>query len=107
MQRLFAGVLGLVNESRFSQGRGAVGFVNPALYRLPVGAEAGASAPIIDVNAPSKPTGGLYGALGYDDFAVFVAIDSYLASDGGIIENVNTSLRSEPAYDNVTGLGAS
>jgi subtilase family serine protease len=103
---LFAGVLGLVNQSRFSQGRSPVGFANPALYRLRVGKTAGSGTPIVDVNAPSKPTGGIYGALGFDNFALFVAIDSYVDSNGKVIENVDTSLRSAPGYDNVTGLGS-
>jgi subtilase family serine protease len=103
---LLAGVMGLVNQARFSQNLGPVGFANPALYRLPVGTSAGSGTPIVDVNAPSKPTGGLYGALGYDNYAVFVAIDSYEDSSGKVIENVDTSLHSSPGYDNVTGLGA-
>ena len=103
---LFAGVLALVNDSRLSNGRGPLGFVNPALYRLPVGANKASNEPIIDVNAPNKPIGGLYGALGYDDYALFVAIDSYVDNSGNVIENVDTSLRSQRGYDNVTGLGA-
>jgi subtilase family serine protease len=103
---LFAGVVALVNDSRLSNGRGPIGFVNPALYRLPVGETTGSGRPIIDVNAPSKPVGGLYGALGYDNYAVFVGIDSYAESNGTVIENVDTSLRSQHGYDNVTGLGA-
>lgn len=102
---LFAGVLGLVNQSRFAQRLAAVGFVNPALYRLPVGETAGSGTPIVDVNAPSTPTGGLYGQLGFDNFALFATIDSYVDSKGKVIENVDTSLRSAPGYDNVTGLG--
>ncbi len=102
---LLAGVLALVNESRFSQRLSSLGFVNPALYRLPVGETVGSSTPIVDVNAPSKPTGGLYGELGFDNFALFATIDSYLDSKDKVIENVDTSLRSAPGYDNVTGLG--
>jgi len=103
---LLAGLMGLVNQARFSQNLGPVGFANPALYRLPVGTSAGSGTPIVDVNAPPKPTGGLYGALGSDNYALFVAIDSYEDSNGKVIENVDTSLRSAPGYDNVTGLGA-
>jgi subtilase family serine protease len=102
---LFAGVLALVNDARLSNGRGPVGFVNPALYRLPVSANTGSNAPIIDVNAPKQPVGGLYGALGYDNFALFVTIDSDVDNSGKVIENVDTSLRSQRGYDNVTGLG--
>ena len=102
---LFAGVMALVNEDRFSQNQGPMGFVNPALYRLPVGKE-GSNAPIIDVNAPSEPIGALLGLLGIDNLAAFVTVDSYADSNGKVIENVDTSLRSQPGYDNVTGLGA-
>jgi subtilase family serine protease len=102
---LFAGVLSLVNEHRFSQNRAPVGFVNPDLYRLPVGKE-GSNAPIIDVNAPDEPIGALLGLLGIDNAAAFLTVDSYVDSNGKVIENVDTSLRSVPGYDNVTGLGA-
>jgi subtilase family serine protease len=99
---LFAGVLALVNESRFSKGLGTVGFINPALYALHVG-EAGSNAPIIDVNAPSEPLGVLYIVPG--NFGGFGTVDSYPGPSGHIIENVDSSLRSVPGYDNVTGLG--
>lgn len=101
----FAGVLALVNEHRFSQGQGAIGFLNPALYKLNVGEDPGSGAPIIDVNAPSEPIAGLYGFLSFDNFVGIATIDSYPTSSGKIIENVDTSLRSAPGYDNVTGLG--
>jgi subtilase family serine protease len=102
---LFAGVLALVNEERFSNGNGPVGFVNPALYRLQVGKEWFDDAPILDVNAPNEPLGGLIGVLGADNFVGFGAIDSSLDSNGNVIENVDTSLQSAPGYDDVTGLG--
>jgi hypothetical protein len=72
---------------------------------LQVGETAGSGTPIVDVNAPSKPTSTLYAQLGFDNFVLFATIDSYVDSKGKIIENVDTSLRSEPGYDNVTGLG--
>ena len=99
---LLAGVLALVNEDRFSQGLGAVGFVNPTLYSLHVGTS-GSGAPIIDVNAPSEAIGELYVVPGI--FGGFETLDSYPEANGNIIENVDTSLRSAPGYDNVTGLG--
>lgn len=102
---LFAGVLALVNEHRFAERKWPVGFVNPALYRLPVGTE-GSNAPIIDVNAPSEPIGALGAIFGFNQFAVFQTFDSYSDSNGNVIENVDSSLRSAPGYDNVTGLGA-
>jgi subtilase family serine protease len=103
---LFAGVLALVNEHRSFHASGPVGFVNPALYRLPVGEQGSNHAPIIDVNAPSEPTGALGAYFGINNFVAFVTIQSYENSNGNIIENVDTSLRSAPGYDNVTGLGA-
>jgi subtilase family serine protease len=101
---LFAGVLALVNEKRFSQGLNAVGFVNPALYALHVGGT-GSNAPIVDVNAPSEPIGVLVFYPGFS-FYGFATLDSYPDNNGNIVENVDSSLRSAPGYDNVTGLGA-
>jgi hypothetical protein len=101
---LLAGVLALVNEHRFVNARGPIGFVNPALYWLPVGEE-GSQAPIVDANAPAEPIGALGGILGYNDFAVFITVDSVPNAKGVVIENVDSSLRSERGYDNVTGLG--
>jgi subtilase family serine protease len=103
---LFAGVLALVNEHRFLRARSPIGFVNPALYRLRVGEQGSNYAPIVDVNAPSQPIGALGALLGIDNFVVFLTIDSYPDSNGNVIENVDSSLRSAPGYDNVTGLGA-
>ena len=60
---LFAGVMALVSERRFSDGEGPVGFVNPALYELHVGDEWFDETPIIDVNAPTEPIGGLIASL--------------------------------------------
>jgi len=74
-------------------------------HRLPVGAE-GSDAPIIDVNAPSHPIGALIGIFGYNDIAGFVTVDSYPDNNGNVIENVDSSLRSAPGYDNVTGRGS-
>jgi subtilase family serine protease len=101
---LFAGVMALVNERRFSQGLSPVGFVNPALYALHVGG-AGSNTPIMDVNAPSEPIGVLVFYPGFD-FYGFATLDSYPTGNGNFVENVDSSLRSAPGYDNVTGLGA-
>ncbi len=99
---LFAGVLALVNQHRFSNGAGAVGFVNPALYRLQVG-EISSDAPIFDINSPSEPLGSLIVIPGV--IGAFETIDSYVDTNGNVVENGDTSLRSAPGYDNVTGLG--
>jgi subtilase family serine protease len=102
---LFAGMLALVNEARRAQHRSPVGFVNPLLYSLEVGQNPGDDTPLIDVNAPHRPQGGLVGALGFT-FVGFGAIDSTIDANGNVIENVDTSLRSAPGYDAVTGRGA-
>jgi hypothetical protein len=65
--------------------------------------EAGSNAPIIDVNAPSEPLGVLL--ILPEIFGGFATIDSYPEPSGHIIENVDSSLRSVPGYDDVTGLG--
>jgi subtilase family serine protease len=44
---MFAGVLALADQARFAAGKGVLGFVNPALYKLPVG-PIGSAAPIYD-----------------------------------------------------------
>jgi subtilase family serine protease len=103
---MFAGVLALVNEARFRGGKGPVGFVNPALYSLRVGQKWFDYAPIMDVNAPSQPIGALIGILGFNNIAGFFTVDSNLDADGNVVENADSSLRSAPGYDVVTGLGA-
>jgi hypothetical protein len=65
--------------------------------------EIGSEAPIFDVNAPSEPIGSLLVIPGL--IGVFATFDSYVDSDGNVIENADSSLRSAPGYDNVTGLG--
>ena len=105
-RRCLPRVLALVNEARFRQHLGPVGFVNPALYRLNTGAHWFEDTPIIDVKAPTSPIGGLLGFQGTNDFLFFVAIDSNLNSSGEVVENVDSSLLSRPGYDSATGLGA-
>jgi len=104
---MFAGVLALTNQARFAAGRGPVGFVNPALYRLPVG-RLGSKAPIYDVVAPKTPVGTIFnmeispGVLQTQ----FFSINSFpVGTSGPVIEGADTSLRTTPGYDNVTGLG--
>ena len=102
---LLAGVLALVNENRYSHHRGALGFINPALYNLQVGPEGSHHAPIIDVNAPSQGIAYLFGYEGINNYAGVGTIDSTIDSNGNIVENVDSSLKSAPGYDPVTGLG--
>jgi subtilase family serine protease len=104
---LFAGVLALVNQGRFERHKSAVGFVNPALYLLNVGAPGSTYAPIVDVRAPTTPTAVLRGYLG-DNTEVRVVTMNSVPSDANpakVIEGPNTSLMTTPGYDNVTGLG--
>jgi subtilase family serine protease len=103
---LFAGVLALVNEARFAHGQGSVGFVNPALYRLPVGRHWYDDTPILDIDGPSTPIGGLIGFQGVNNFLGFIALDSTLGTSGNVIENADSSLLGRPGYDSATGLGA-
>lgn len=103
---LFAGVLALVNQARFQHHKHAVGLVNPALYLLNVG-DSGTWAPIIDVNKPASPTALLRGYLGDPSRVRVVTMNSTPAPNNPakVIEGANTSLRTTPGYDNVTGLG--
>ena len=59
----------------------------------------------MSVNAPSEPIGALVFYPGFS-FYGFATLDSYPESNGNIVENVDSSLRSVTGYDNVTGLGA-
>jgi subtilase family serine protease len=107
---LFAGVLALVNQARFQSHKGAVGFVNPALYHLGHGDDSG-SAAIVDVNKPSSPTAVLRGYLGSPNRLRVVTMNSTLNPNAtgddqpAVIEGADTSLRTTRGYDNVTGLG--
>ncbi len=101
---LFAGVLALVNQARFELGRPSVGFVNPALYAVAAIGGTGPGSPIVDVKAPKSPTAVLRGYISNPHELRVVTMNSTL--DGKtVIEGVDTSLRTTPGYDNVTGLG--
>ena len=109
---LFAGVLAIVNQARFQNHKGAVGFVNPALYHLAHGDSESQSSPIIDVNKPASPTALLRGYLGSPSLLRIVTVNSAPNPNytpGGdqpaLIEGADTSLRTTRGYDNVTGLG--
>jgi len=104
---LFAGVLALVNQARFDKHKHAVGFVNPALYLLGVGAPGSTYAPIIDVRAPKAPTAVLRGYLGDPNTVRVVTMNSVPSATDPtkVIEGANTSFMTTPGYDNVTGLG--
>ncbi len=104
---LFAGVLALVNQARFSHHKGPVGFVNPALYAMLVGSPGDTLSPIVDVLAPEHPTAVLRTYLGNPHKVRVVTMNSVpSATDPDeVIEGADTSFRTTPGYDNVTGLG--
>lgn len=99
---LFAGMLALVDQQRFANGKSAIGFANPALYTLGSGSSA-----ITDVQAPSSPTAVLRNLQGSGDSMILTtrAINSTPDGQGGVIEGADTSLRTTAGWDDVTGLG--
>jgi subtilase family serine protease len=104
---LFAGVLALVNQQRFANHLSAIGFANPALYQLTVGAP-GSTTPLVDVVAPATPTALLRGYLGIPGQLRLVTVNSVPDSScpAGVCEGVDdVFLLTTPGYDNVTGLG--
>jgi len=105
---LFAGVLALVNQQRFANHLPAVGFANPALYALTVGAPGSTSTPLVDVQAPAGPTALLRGYLGNPARLRLVTVNSVPAPACpiGVCEGLDdVFLLTTPGYDNVTGLG--
>jgi subtilase family serine protease len=108
---LFAGVLALVNQARFDAHKGAVGFVNPALYSLQRGPWQSA-APVTIVNKPTVPTALLRGYANNLNQLRVVAVNSTPnpnhTTGGGqpaLIQGADSSLRVTSGYNNVTGLG--
>lgn len=104
---LFAGVLALTNQARFAAGKGPVGFVNPTLYSLPVG-KLGSGAPIYDVLAPKTSFAAIFNAEISPGVVQtqFISINSQpVGTSGPVIEGADSSLRTTPGWDNVTGLG--
>jgi len=104
----FAGILALIDQARFAAGKAAVGFVNPAMYRLQVGS-AGSGAPIHDILPPETPLGSLFNAETspgvFAGVQLFTINSAPLGTTGPVMEGVDTSLRVTKGYDNVTGLG--
>ncbi len=102
---MFAGVLALVDQARFAKGKGSVGLVSHMLYSLPVGAPGTKTAPIIDVRAPSAPTALLRGYQGDPTEVRVVTINAAVSAKGVIAEGADSSYRTVPGYDEVTGRG--
>lgn len=106
---LLAGVIALVDQARFDAGKGAIGFLNPAIYSgTPIGAPDSHVA-IEDVRPPTSPTAVLRNAENPDGSLTtsLRTINSVpVGTTGAVIEGADTSLRTTTGYDNVTGLGA-
>jgi subtilase family serine protease len=106
---LLAGVIALVDQARFTAGKGPIGFLNPAIYHgTPIGAPDSHVA-IEDVLAPASPTAILRNVENADGSLTTTVrtINSVpVGTTGPVIEGADTSLRTTAAYDNVTGLGA-
>jgi subtilase family serine protease len=102
----FAGVLALTNQARSAVGKGLVGFVNPALYGLHVGPP-GSSAPIVDVLPPKTPIASMFNSesSGIYEVQLFTINSLPTGTTGPVVEGADSSLRTTPGYDNVTGLG--
>jgi subtilase family serine protease len=105
---LFAGVLALANQARFQHGKGPVGFVNPALYRLQRG-PIGSGAPLFDIDKPDRPTAVLRGYVTDPTELRVVTINSVPNPTPGaapaVVEGADTSYLTTRGYDEVTGLG--
>ncbi len=105
----FAGVLALVDQARAKNGLSAVGFVNPHLYRLKVGAPGSTKAPLVDVHAPAAPTSLLRAypaSIGENPRVITVNSDPFSGCPDGICEGVDDIFnQTSPGYDNVTGRG--
>jgi len=102
----FAGVLALVNQARFAEGKTAIGFVNPALYTLAVGAPGTTSAPITDIQPPSAPTAMLRGYSNDPTKVRVITVNSAPnAKATAATEGADTSYLTRKGYDEVTGLG--
>jgi subtilase family serine protease len=101
---LFAGVIALVDQQRKAHGRGPVGFVTPALYRVPRGSAGTFTHAVNDIDAPSSPTAALVHRLG-GLVRVYTINSEPDATGTAVIEGAETSLLTTPGYDNVTGLG--
>jgi subtilase family serine protease len=103
---LFAGVLALVDQSRFQRGRHSVGFVNPALYSFDTGNPDSSTAPISKVKKPTSPTAVLRGYQNDLTRVRVVTINSTPNADNtAVIEGVDSSYVATNGYDEITGLG--
>lgn len=100
---LFAGVLAMVTQQRFSNSSGPLGLLNPKLYRLSVG-QIGSAAPIFDISAPTQPVALLAHGLNSVNLGI-ATVNSVPDANNNLIQGVDTSLVATPGYDTITGLG--
>jgi subtilase family serine protease len=100
----FAGVVALADQARFAAHKGAIGFLNPVLYK---GGLTGSA--LIDVLPPSSPTAVLRNFPNATETALQTRLRTInsvpVGTSGPVIEGADTSLRTTPGYDDVTGLG--
>jgi subtilase family serine protease len=108
---LFAGALAIVEQLRKANGRGDLGFANPRLYALTVGAPGSTTTPLVDVEAPTAPTAVLRGYVNDLTRIRVVTINSVPGPFGPLCAtsfcNGQDSwiLQTAPHYDDVTGVG--
>lgn len=108
---LFAGVLALVNQQRHLANLGDIGFANPRLYALKVGAPGSTTTPLVDVRAPAAPKAMLRGYANNLNRVRLVTINSVPGPYGPVCTisfcgaQDSWTLQTKPNYDNVTGLG--
>jgi subtilase family serine protease len=108
---LFAGTLALVDQLRHANGLGDIGFANPALYGLTVGAPGSTTTPLADVRAPKSPTSVLRGYVNNLNRVRVVTMNSVPGPFGPLCKtdfcNGQDSwiLQTAPHYDDVTGVG--
>ena len=108
---LFAGTLALVDQLRHANGLGDLGFANPRLYPLKVGAPGTTTSPLVDVEAPWGPTAVLRGYANDLTRVRVVTINSVPGPFGPLCTSAYCNgqdswiLQTKPKYDDVTGLG--
>ena len=108
---LFAGALANVDQLRHSRHLGDLGFANPRLYALTVGAPGSTTTPLADVQAPMTPIAVLRGYVNDLTRVRVVTINSVpgpfgpLCTTGFCNGQDSWILQTMPRYDDVTGVG--
>jgi subtilase family serine protease len=108
---LFAGTLAVVDQYRHANGLGDLGFVNPRLYALKVGAPGSTTTPLVDVQAPAAPTAVLRGYVTNPNLIRLVTINSVPGPFGPLCLSSYCNgqdswiLQTASGWDDVTGVG--